>query len=122
MKLQKPRSVAGWVGLAVGAAALVVECVFIPAEANAVETAISGGPPTNSTPGPYYRQGDFIGICVADPGSGAADYIERNTDFGTQASPDPGALGNCAGNHVQAVFPADPSLYPIPAPSATSSI
>lgn len=119
--IRKPKTVAQWAALVVGGAALLVECAFVPAEANAIETAINGGPPTTSTPGPFYNQGDFIGICVADPGSGAADYVERNTNFGTRADPNPAALGNCAPNHVQAVFPVDPSLFPLPAPSATPS-
>lgn len=121
IRISKPKTLGQWITLSVGALALAVECAFIPAEANAIETTPSGGPPTTSVPGPYYNQGDFLGICVGDPGTGLGDYVERNTNFGTQASPNPHALGNCAAGHTQAVLPVDPSLVPLPAPSSSSS-
>ena len=89
--------------------------------ASRADAALFGGPPVTSVPGPYYNQGAFVGICVANPGSGAYTYVEVNTNFGPGGSITPNALGNCAGGHTQLIVPADPSLYPIPAPSSTGS-
>jgi hypothetical protein len=77
-------------------------------------------PPTTSVPGPYYDQGAFVGICAA-VAPGTSSYVEVHTNFGTLASRNPGALGNCAAGHVQLVVPADPSLFPVPSASASSS-
>jgi hypothetical protein len=107
------------VGLAVAAAALAVECAFIPSEASALVRAFTD-PPTTSTPGPYYDQGAFVGICAA-VAPGTASYVEVHTNFGTLANRNAGALGNCAAGHVQLVVPADPSLFPIPSASASST-
>jgi hypothetical protein len=105
------------VGLAVAAVALAVECAFIPSEASALVRAFTD-PPTTSTPGPYYNQGAFVGICAA-VAPGTSSYVEVHTNFGTLASRNAGALGNCAAGHVQLVVSADPSLFPIPSASAS---
>jgi hypothetical protein len=104
------------VGLAVAAAALAVECAFIPSEASALVRAFD--PPTTSVPGPYYNQGAFVGICAATA-PGTSSYVEVHTNFGTLANRNAGALGNCAAGHVQLVVPADPSLFPVPSASAS---
>src|SRR5579864_1183128 len=107
------------VGLAVAAAALAVECAFIPSEASALVRAFD--PPTTSTPGPYYDKGAFVGIRAA-VAPGTSSYVEVHTNFGSLGARNAGALGNCAAGHVQLVVPADPSLFPIPSASASSGI
>jgi hypothetical protein len=69
----------------------------------------------------FYSQGQFVGLCVALPGSGASDYVELHTSFGSYGSPNEQALGNCAAGHEQLVLQADPALYPFVQPSSSSS-
>ena len=83
-------------------------------------TALAGTTQAHD-PGPFYGQGQFVGICVADRGTGATDYFEVNTNFGTYGNPNTNAIGNCAGSHTQLVVEADPALYPVPQPSSSSS-
>jgi hypothetical protein len=70
--------------------------------------ATASGPPVT---GPQYNQGSFIGLCV-NPVT-RASYWEVNTNFGTQASPNPHSQSNCANGYYQAVLPLDPALTPI---------
>ena len=106
---------------AAAALAVVVTAGLMLLVAAQADASLFGGPPVTSVPGPYYNQGAVVGICVAIPGSGANTYVEVNTNFGPGGSITPNALGNCAGGHTQLIVPADPSLYPVPAPSSTGT-
>ena len=96
-------------------------CALIPGQANALALTLHG-PPVTSVPGPYYNAGDLVGICVAQVAS-VSSYVEVHTSFGTAASPNPGALGNCAAGRVQLVVVAVPPGFdgaaPAPSPSAS---
>jgi hypothetical protein len=95
------------IGLVVAAAALAVECAFIPSEASAITAAFHGGP-SESPGGTYFQQGQVVNFCFT-PGHESEGWIELNSQ----------ALGNCPPGHVQLSVVADPSGWPVPSPTPT---
>lgn len=63
--------------------------------------ATQGGPPTNSTPGPYFQQGTAVNLCVSSTDESVA-YVELRSQ----------KLGNCAAGFTQLTVSADPSANP----------
>jgi hypothetical protein len=116
--IERIKAVPRWLAVAVALAVTAVLAVTVASQADALARLFD--PPTTSVPGPYYDQGAFVGICAA-VAPGTSSYVEVHTNFGTLGNRNPAALGNCAAGHVQLVVPADPSLYPIPSASASST-
>lgn len=115
-----------YAGVALAAVLMAALCVLVPGQSNALTlTTSSGGPGVTQQPGPYYNAGQLVGICVATS-PGASTYVEIHTYFGTAASPNPNALGNCAAGRTQLVVAAVPpafdvNLAPAPTTSPTGS-